>query len=173
MVLPLKQAPQPELAVKFLGALKFWPDVLEVVGSAKKKVFVASMLYDNSLLQTKLLAARARGVTVEVLVDRVKLREKEAPQAGERLRKLKQSGAKVYLADGRPYKQVFHRKGCTGVYHAKVVVVDGEVAYNGSSNCTNSSQVNGEVVTKVTGSATAAAEAYAVAWDEAQNVGSL
>ena len=34
-------------------------------------------------------------------------------------------------------------------------------------------QVYGEVVSKVTGSTQAAAQAYEVAWDEAQNVGSL
>jgi phosphatidylserine/phosphatidylglycerophosphate/cardiolipin synthase-like enzyme len=59
------------------------------------------------------------------------------------------------------------------VYHVKAVVVDGAVSLTGSSNSTNSSQVNGEMVVKVTGSAEAAADAYAVAWAEAQKVGSL
>jgi phosphatidylserine/phosphatidylglycerophosphate/cardiolipin synthase-like enzyme len=157
-----------------LGAAAFWDTALEVVAAAKKKVFVASFVYDNSKLQTKLLAALTRGVKVEILVDRVNLSGAGgAPKAEQRLKKLKEKGAKVYLASGKPYKQVFGREGRPGVYHVKAVVVDGAVSLTGSSNSTNSSQVNGEMVVKVTGSAEAAADAYAVAWAEAQKVGSL
>lgn len=166
-VLPLRQALQPSLAVEFLGAADFWDTALKEVAAAKKTVFVASLVYDNSKLQTKLLAVLARGVTVEVLVDRVSLGG--APWAEGRLKKLKENGAKVSLASGKPYQQVFGRKGQPGVYHAKVVVVDRAVALVGSCNSTNSSLVNGEVVVKVTG-AEAAAQAYAKAWAEAQRV---
>ena len=164
-VLPLRQALQPSLA--FLGAADFWDTALKEVAAAKKTVFVASLVYDNSKLQTKLLAVLARGVTVEVLVDRVSLGG--APWAEGRLKKLKKEGAKVSLASGKTYEEVFGRKGQPGVYHAKVVVVDRAVALVGSCNSTNSSLVNGEVVVKVTG-AEAAAQAYAMAWAEAQRV---
>ena len=169
-VLPLRQAPQPSLAVEFFGAADFWNTALKEVAAARTTVFVASLVYDNSKLQTKLLAVLARGVKVEVLVDRVSLAG--APKAEERLKKLKEKGAKVSLASGKPYQQVFGRAGHTGVYHAKVVVVDRAVTFLGSCNSTNSSLVNGEVVVKVTG-AEQAVQAYAKALEEAKRVGPL
>jgi len=85
------------------------------------------------------------------------------------LGKLKEKGVKVYLASGRSYKRVFGVEGRPGVYHAKVVVVDGVVAFVGSANQTNNSLVNGEISLRVSG-ASAATEVYNQAWAEAQRV---
>lgn len=132
-------------------------------------MFLGSLLYDNSKLQTKLVAARARGVKVEVLVDRKSLQEGVAPKAVERLGKLKEEGAKVFLASCRSHKRVFGVQGRPGVYHAKVVVVVGVVAFVGSADQTNNSLVNGEISLRVSG-ADAATEVYDQAWVEAQRV---
>ena len=78
----------------------------------------------------------------------------------------------VYLASGKPYKQVFGKEGIAGVYHVKVLVVDETVAFNGSPNATNSSQVNGELAWRVTDTRVAA-DTCKEAWAEAQGVGSL
>ena len=64
---------------------------------------------------------------------------------------------------------VFKREGYPGVYHCKAVVVDGAVALVGGANCTNNSQVNGELVAKLTG-AQPARDSVAVCWSEAENV---
>ena len=70
---------------------------------------------------------------------------------------------------GRSYKRVFGVEGRPGVYHAKVLVVDGVVAFVGSPNLTNGSLVNGELSLKVAGAAVAT-EVYTQAWAEAQRV---
>ena len=172
MVPPLKAVQEPKLPVTVLGATGFWEGVLEQVAAARKTVFLASYVYDNSKLQTKLLAAIARGVKVEMLVDRSALQENVAPWAKQRLEKLRASGAKVYVGSGRSYKRVFGVEGRPGKYHAKVVVVDGVVAFVGSPNYTNNSLVNGEVAVQVTGGAVAT-QLYNQAWAEAQRVESL
>ena len=78
----------------------------------------------------------------------------------------------MYLASGKSYKRVFGREGIAGVYHVKVLLVDEAVAFNGSPNATNSSQVNGELVWKVT-DARVAADTCKEAWAEAVGVGPL
>lgn len=169
VVLPVRTAVDEQVAVEVFRGLTWWDSALTQVAAAKKKVSLFSMVHDNSRMQTKLLAARARGVAVEVVVDRVSLAKKVAPKAGDRLQKLKEAGVKVNLADGKPYERVFNRAGCPGIYHAKVLVVDGAVSYSGSANSSNNSLVNGEVVLKVTG-AKVAGEVYEAAWAEAENV---
>jgi phosphatidylserine/phosphatidylglycerophosphate/cardiolipin synthase-like enzyme len=169
VVLPLREAQQPTFPVKVLGASAFWASVLEEVAVAKKTVFLGSYLYDNNKLQTKLLAALARGVKVEVLVDKVCLQSEVAPRAKTRLEKLKEAGGKIYLGSGRSYKRVFGIEGRPGAYHAKVVLVDSVVAFVGSPNHTNNSLVNGELALRITG-ATVAQDVYNQAWAEAQRV---
>ena len=116
-----------------------------------------------------MLAARARGVKVEVLVDRKSLQEGTAPRSEERLKALKEKGAKVYLANGKSYKRVFGVEGRPGNYHCKFLVVDGVVSYVGGGNHTNNSLVNGELALRVAGGAVAT-EVYNQAWAEAQRV---
>ena len=165
----MREVSEPRFPVQVLGASDFWTSALVEVGAAKKTVFVASLVYDNSKLQTKLLAALGKGVKVEVVVDRVTLQKSPTSFAQTRLKKLKEKGAKVYLASGRSHKRVFGVDGIPGVFHAKVVVVDGVVAFCGSPNSTNGSLVNGEVAFRVAGAAVAT-QAYNKAWEEAQRV---
>ena len=106
------------------------------------------------------------------MVDEAWLKEHTAAKSHGRLQALKTKGAKVYTASGKPYKEVFRRVGLPGVYHTKVLVVDGLVAYNGGCNATNASLVNGEQVWKVT-DAGVAADAVKAAWEEARGVKSL
>ena len=169
VVLPLRQETEPRFPVQTLGASTFWDSVLKEVAVARKTVFVGSLTYDNSKLQTHLVAARARGVKVEVVVDRVTLQEGGTNKAAGRLNKLKEQGVKVYLASGRSYKRVFGVSGLPGHYHAKVVCVDGAVAFVGSPNSTNNSLVNGEVALRVSGEAVTK-DVYNQAWAEAQRV---
>ena len=82
-------------------------------------------------------------------------------------------GREGYLCSGKSYKSVFGVAGQPGNYHAKVLVVDGEVAFAGSSNPTANSLVNGEVVLKVAGSATVATKVVKTAWAEAKLVEAL
>ena len=161
VVLPVKEKEEP----KVLGAGALWDDALPEVAAAKKSVFVASMLYDNSKLQTKLVAALARGVKVVLLVDKVSL--ETSKKSAERLKTLKEKGGKVYLASGKSYQEVFGVAGRRGNYHCKTLVVDAAVTYLGSLNLTNNSLVNGELAAKIPGVAFAAA-VYKQAWDEAK-----
>ena len=168
VVLPLQQVvQQPMFPVKVLGASGFWDNCLEDVAAARKSVFFGSLAFDNSKLLSKLLGALARGVKVEVLVDRASLEQEVAPRQRERLLKLKEKGAKIYVAGGRSYKRVFGTEGRPGNYHAKTMVVDGVTAYVGSPNHTNNSLVNGEVAVRLSGGAVAA-DVYNQAWAEAR-----
>ena len=173
VVLPVVQRLEEPRSVveppEVLGATAFWDSALKEVAAAKSTVFVGSLCYDNSRLQTQLLAARRRGVKVEVLLDKKAFHSSLAPRAVGRVDKLKEKGAKVYLANGRSYKVVFGRDGQPGNYHAKVLVVDSFVAFVGSPNATNNSCVNGEIALKVSGSVVAK-DVYDKAWTEAQRV---
>ena len=170
VALPLVQArEEPRPLVEVLGATAYWDSALKEVAAAKSTVFVASYCYDNPRLQTQLLTARRRGVKVEVLLDRKAFHSSLAPRAAERVRKLKEKGAKVYLASGRSYRVVFGRDGQPGNYHAKALVVDGLVAFVGSANATDNSCVNGELALKVSGKAVSK-EVYDKAWKEALRV---
>ena len=160
---------EPRSLVEVLGASAFWDSALKEVAAAKSTVFLGSYCYDNSRLQTQLLAARGRGVKVEVLLDRKAFQSRLAPRAVARLDKLKEKGAKVYLASGRSYRVVFGRDGQPGNYHAKVLVVDSLVAFVGSANATNNSCVNGELALKVSGKVVAK-DVYDKAWTEALRV---
>lgn len=171
VVLPLLQQAQPGPSVTVLGASAFWGSALKEVAAAKTTVFLGSLCYDNSRLQTQLVAALGRGLKVELLLDRATLRSGLAPKAVERLDKLKEKGAKVYLGSGKSYKRVFGREGHPGNYHAKVLVVDSVVAFVGSPNMTNNSLVNGEVAVRLGGGAVAK-DVYKQAWAEAQRVDS-
>jgi phosphatidylserine/phosphatidylglycerophosphate/cardiolipin synthase-like enzyme len=155
--------------VEVLGASTFWDRALEAVATAKKTVFVASLAFDNSKFLAKLLAARSKGVKVELLLDRKSFKEGLAPKAGERVAKLKAAGAKVFLGSGKSHKRVFGVDGYPGVFHPKVLVVDSVVSFVGSPNSTNASLVNGEVSVKIT-DAVVAAQVYEQAWKEAQRV---
>jgi len=166
VVLPVKEKEE----AKVLGAGAFWDDALTEVAAAKKSVFVASLVYDNSKLQTKLVAALARGVKVVLLVDKVSL--EASKKSGDRLKTLKEKGGKVHLASGKSYQEVFGVAGHRGNYHCKALVVDAAVTYLGSLNFTNNSQVNGELAAKIPGVAFAAA-AYKQAWLEAKGVESF
>ena len=61
-------------------------------------------------------------------------------------------------------------KGQPGKYHPKVLVVDEEVAFVGSSSPTANSLVNGEVALEVSGSANVTAKVVKTAWAEAKRV---
>ena len=163
----------PAPSVDVYGAHEFWESALCAVATAKKTVFCTGLVYDNPKLQAKLLASRARGVSVEVLVDKLSFQEGTAKYARRRLETLKDKGARVYLCSGKSYKSVFGVACQPGNYHAKVLVVDGEVAFAGSSNPTANSLVNGEVVLKVAGSATVATKVVKTAWAEAKRVEAL
>ena len=170
VVLPLAQSVEEAgPLVDVLGATAYWDSVSREVAAAKSTVFLGSFCYDNSRLQTQLLAARGRGVAVEVLLDKKSFHSSLAPRAVKRVDKLKEKGAKVYLANGKSYKSVFGRDGQPGNYHAKVLVVDGLVAFVGSANATNNSCVNGELALKVTGKVVAKG-VYDKAWSEALRV---
>ena len=170
VVLPLVQVrEEPRYPVEVLGATTFWGNALKEVAAARSTVFLGSLCYDNSKLQTQLLAALGRAVKVEVLLDRALFRSGLAPRAAERVAKLKEKGAKVYLASGRTYRAVFGRDGQPGNYHVKALVVDGFVAFVGSPNATNNSCVNGELAFKVSGKAVAK-DTYDTAWAEAMRV---
>ncbi len=104
------------------------------------------------------------------MVDRASLQDGAAPWARQLLERLRESGAKVYLASGRSYTRVFGVEGRPGNYHCKVVVVDGVAAVVGSPNQTNNSVVNGELALQVTGGR-AATQVYNQAWAEAPRVG--
>jgi len=168
VVLPLRQEVHSAAPVQVLGGSKFWDDALKEVAATRKTAFVASMVYDNSRLQTQLVAARRRGVEVEILVDRVFLQQ--GSWADKRLGILKKLGAKVFLASGKPYREVFGVTGLPGTYHAKALCLDGFVSYLGSANHSNNSQVNGEVIWKVRHEVVAA-QTYDEAWSEARDVG--
>ena len=168
MVLPLRQEVHSAAPVQVLGSSKFWDDALKEVAAARKTVFLASMVYDNTRLQTQLVAARSRGVEVEILVDRASLQQ--GSWADKRLGKLKKLGATVFLASGRPYREVFGVTGLLGTYHTKALCLDGVVAFLGSANHSNNSLVNAEVVWKVRHEAVAA-QTYREAWAEARDVG--
>lgn len=172
VVLPVLETQEAKFPVSVLGSSSFWDSVLEGVVAAKKTVFLGTFVYDNSKLQAKLVAALGRGVKVEILVDRVSLKEGVAPRAAGRLQKLKEKGAKVYTATGKSYRRVFGVDGRPGNYHAKAVVLDSLVAFVGSPNQTNNSLVNGELALRVSGAAVAA-EVYKQAWSEGQSVQSL
>lgn len=166
--MPLRQEVQSASPVQVLGASEFWDNALKEVAATRKTVFLASMLYDNSRLQTQLVAARNRGVEVEILVDRASLQQ--GGWADKRLGKLKKLGAKVFLASGKPYREVFGVTGLPGTYHVKALCLDGIVAFVGSPNHTNNSLVNGEVAWKARGEVVAA-QTYDKAWAEARDVG--
>jgi phosphatidylserine/phosphatidylglycerophosphate/cardiolipin synthase-like enzyme len=166
---PRKDAYHPRYPVEVLGATNFWGNALKEVAAARSTVFLGSLCYDNSKLQTQLLAALGRAVKVEVLLDRASFRSGLAPRAAERVAKLKEKGAKVYLASGKTYRAVFGRDGQPGNYHVKALVVDGFVAFVGSPNATNNSCVNGELAFKVSGKAVAK-DTYDTAWAEAMRV---
>ena len=166
----MKEETKPTFAFEVLGASAFWDAALKEVAVARKTVSLGSLTYDNSRLQAQLLAARGRGVKVELVVDRATLQKGlGCPKAADRLTKLKEKGAKVYLASGRPYKRVFGVTGLPGHYHCKFMCVDGVVTFVGSPNLTNASLVNGEVALKLTSEAVAK-EVYDKAWAEAQRV---
>ena len=133
-------------------------------------MFCTGLVYDNPKLQTKLVALRARGVKVEVLVDKRSLEETASKYSRGRLETLKAKGAKVYVCSGRSYNVVFGVEGQPGKYHPKVLVVDEEVAFVGSSSPTANSLVNGEVVLEVSGSANVTAKVVKTAWAEAKRV---
>ena len=75
----------PAPSVDVYGAHEFWESALCVVATAKKTVFCTGLVYDNPKLQAKLLASRARGVSVEVLVDKLSFQEGTAKYAWRRL----------------------------------------------------------------------------------------
>jgi phosphatidylserine/phosphatidylglycerophosphate/cardiolipin synthase-like enzyme len=164
VALPLASA-TPALSVEVFGASAFWESALSAVATAKKTVLATSLVYDNPKLQAKLVAALARGVKVEVLVDRSSLKEGFATRSRARLQTLKDKGATVFLCSGKSYKTVVGVAGQPGKYHAKVLVVDNAVSFVGSANHTDNSLVNGEVVVKVTGSTALAAKAFLAFYD--------
>lgn len=166
--MPLRQEVHSAAPVQVLGGSKFWDDALKEAAATRKTVLLASMVYDNSKLQTQRVAALRRGVEVEILVGRASLQQQG--WADKRLGKLKKLGAKVYLASGRPYWEVFGVTGLPGTYHTKALCLDGFVAYSGSANHSNNSLVNGEVVWKLRHEAVAA-QTYDEAWAGAQDVG--
>ena len=170
VVLPLVQVrEEPRFPVEVLGATAFWGSALKEVAAAKSTIFLGSLCYDNCKLQTQLLAALRRAVKVEVILDRALFRSGNAPRAAERVAKLKEKGAKIYLASGRSYRAVFGRDGQPGNYHVKALVVDGSVSFVGSPNASNNSCVNGELAYKVSGKAVAK-DTYDMAWAEAMRV---
>ena len=69
------------------------------------------------------------------------------------LRELRTAGAKVFLAHGQhlPGRMAKYR----GSFHMKCMVLDSRISFNGSSNFTEASMKNWEMVLRVTGAAVA------------------
>lgn len=165
-MLPIVQAPAPPLQFRILGATDLWRHALADVRSAKTSITLASMVYDNPKLQKALLAARAKGVAVKLLVDKMKLKARSAPMSHGRLKVLKKHDVKIWLCTGKPYKATFGVAGHPGVYHCKGIVVDGAISYIGGGNLTDGSEVNGELWVRAIG-AEAARGTEATIWSEA------
>ena len=69
------------------------------------------------------------------------------------MQQLQRAGAKVYLArgDDQAAKKLFGPGACGGFMHQKAIVLDREVAYVGSANCTRQARCNRELITRISG----------------------
>lgn len=111
------------------------------IGKAQRSVQMQAYLFTDRRIANALLAARKRGVQVEVIGDAAQSRSGGLPV----LRALHRAGARVYLHDAE------------GAAHNKIVIVDGALeqaaVITGSYNFTRSAQArNAENVVVVSGS---------------------
>jgi len=99
------------------------PAILRVIGQAKHSIQVNMFSFDDTKLVDALIAARRRGVTVNVMMD-----SHYEKHINERAYdRLKTAGVSVTFT---PYNEVLHSKSA--------VIDDGQVVIMGSANWTNS-----------------------------------
>lgn len=101
------------------GGRKAQGAIVEVLGQAKREIWVAAFVLTDDLILESLAKARARGVQVRVVIETRNLTNSEVAP-------LRQAKIDV-RKDGNPYTM-----------HHKIIVVDGEWVITGSYNFTNS-----------------------------------
>ena len=117
--------------------------IVKRIGEAKKSVRVQAFLFTDRRIANALVAARKRGVDVELIGDKA---QHEAGKV-KYLEALKRAGASVYL------------NGNFASSHNKVIIVDGRAegatVITGSYNFTNTAQTkNAENLVVISGNAT-------------------
>lgn len=112
---------------------EFFPSVFEAIGRAREEVLLETFIvFEDSVgqqLQAVLVAAAARGVRVEVLVDGYGTSDLSSAF----VRHMVEAGVHVQAYDPRP-KVMGVRTNLFRRLHRKIVVIDGEVGYVGGIN---------------------------------------
>lgn len=137
-----------------------WLDkAIEDVQHASSIILSATM-YDDPKLHNALLAALRRKCSVEVMVDEQNIDEGACRGMKTRLLELKRAtpvNARVLVCtdvDAKRGKKLYGPNGLPGVYHLKVLCIDGgKVVWHGGSNVTKSSRKNIECMSRVQGPA--------------------
>ena len=145
-VLPLAPAARPRAKpqVEFLPESEWMPRVIAAVRSASS-LTIASLCVDYDGLCVAVSRRLATGAPVDILIDRKHYENRESPHQRPRLLDLQLNGANIFLCQGR--------KG-RGVFHKKVVIIDGRVAFLGGANMSwSGAEYNGESVLRIEGPA--------------------
>jgi hypothetical protein len=135
--------------------IPFWIDkACEDLKNASN-VVVASPMYDDGQLHTALLATLDKRSSVTLFVDKEAVEKKTCKGMLSKLKELKVAGGHVFICTGEDGKNLFGPNAQPGIFHAKVVVVDGgKVVWYGGSNATKSARKNVEFMTRLRGPAT-------------------
>ena len=134
------EVPRASVEVAFTPGDDIAALIVKRIGQAKERVQMQAYLFTDRRIANALLAARKRGVEVEVIGDAAQQRAGGLPH----LKALDRAGARVYL------------NGALAAAHDKIVIVDGAsdaaVVITGSYNFTQAAQAkNAENVVVLSG----------------------
>ena len=134
---------------QFLDQGSWMLALLEDLRTARR-VRVCAMLYDSPDLHRALLSRVSRrrlrnneqALDLQVIVDKQHHERHDSPYQFQRLFELASNDVPVLLGTG---------VSTIGIMHSKVVLLDDNIAYVGSANCTMASGANREAVVKLIG----------------------
>lgn len=142
-----------ETSVKVFGSADWREEAVSDIRRAQC-VVIGSYLFDAEDIQKALLAElrrRGKDFRCAVIVDEGMHNSGGCRRQKPMLKTLKEAGARIFLARGQ------HGGGrmskYPGSFHVKCMVLDSRIAFVGSSNFTEASMKNWEMVLRVTGSA--------------------
>ena len=116
-------------------------------------VVLGSYTYDEPEIQAILeRRLRSRACNVEIFVDKEEFDKGTTRHERSRLVVLQKLGAVVRKCKGKPRSKVYgsYARGY-GHFHKKVVIIDKQILYHGSANCTRNSRCNDESVLRLKG----------------------
>ena len=120
-----------------------WLDLLVKEPPSAHKALLCSYLYDDDALHAALLKRLKckDGFESTPALDRSAHYRGMSTTQAKKVKELRTSGAKVYLATGHD-----GTNGHTGIQHRKGTLLDDDVVWSGSANLSHASRVNRELV---------------------------